>query len=128
MTDAAVRGHINRRTDAIPKCIRIGRRVAWKREDVSRWLDENEKLAPEFCCPSNAERVFGFHIPAWEDASAIEAVYEESRRISESTGIPHHVDHIVPRSGKFVCGLHTVANLRIITAEENNRKNNKFSG
>lgn len=66
--------------------------------------------------------------PAWADLSAIERLYEEAQRVSQETGTPHHVDHIVPLAGHEVCGLHVETNLRVIPAVENMRKQNKLLG
>jgi len=38
----------------------------------------------------------------------------------------YSVDHIIPLKNKYVCGLHTINNLRIITTTENLKKANKF--
>ncbi|WP_157694911.1 hypothetical protein [Caballeronia fortuita] len=64
--------------------------------------------------------------PFWSERDKIVALYTEARRITEETGIEHHVDHIVPLRGKAVCGLHVLANLRVITADQNKRKANKL--
>lgn len=39
----------------------------------------------------------------------------------------YHVDHEIPLSHELVCGLHCVANLQYLTAEENLAKGNSFS-
>jgi 5-methylcytosine-specific restriction endonuclease McrA len=65
-------------------------------------------------------------IPPWSDLIVIKGIYEECRRVTKISGIEHHVDHIVPLQNRLVCGLHVPQNLRIITAEENHKKSNKF--
>lgn len=65
--------------------------------------------------------------PKWVNYKAIESIYVECANTTKSTGIPHHVDHIVPLRGKTVCGLHVEYNLRIITATENMEKGNTLN-
>lgn len=64
--------------------------------------------------------------PPWADMAAIEAIYEQAARIALETGVPHDVDHEIPIKHPLVCGLHTEANLRIMTARENRVKRNSF--
>lgn len=63
-------------------------------------------------------------MPCWVDRNAISDIYREAARITEATGIKHHVDHIWPLQGRCFSGLHTPWNLRIITAAENLAKHN----
>lgn len=64
-------------------------------------------------------------IPAWFDAEKALKIYEDARRLSEETGIPHEVDHITPIQGEMVSGLHWHGNLQILTRTENRAKSNK---
>lgn len=64
--------------------------------------------------------------PPWVDYDAIMTVYIEAAKLTIETGIPHEVDHIVPLKNKRICGLHVPWNLRVIPAEDNRRKSNKF--
>ena len=66
--------------------------------------------------------------PKWVSAVSLAVIYKRAKEISEETGVPHHVDHIVPLNSKLVCGLHVPANLQIIPWYENVRKGNKFDG
>jgi hypothetical protein len=53
-------------------------------------------------------------------------IYHLARIRTKSTGVIHHVDHIVPLRSKLVCGLHVPENLQVIEGKLNLRKNNKW--
>jgi len=55
------------------------------------------------------------------DAALCLPFYAEARRLSRETGIPHHVDHIIPIAKG---GLHCQLNLQVLTATENLKKGN----
>jgi hypothetical protein len=60
--------------------------------------------------------------PAWADMKKIRAVYRAAAKLTKETGIPHHVDHMVPLNSKLVCGLHVENNLQVLPWIENLKK------
>lgn len=67
-------------------------------------------------------------MPSWlsdQDKESIKSIYSLCRKLTQDTGVDHHVDHIVPLRGDNVCGLHVHWNLQVVTAEENISKGNK---
>ena len=101
-------------TGAGRKCVSsTGRTYSRARADV-----EAAKLARRKAAKINAT-------PAWADRDRIAAVYVEAQRLSELTGNPHEVDHIVPLQSRLVCGLHVEHNLQVIPASINRSKSNR---
>lgn len=105
-------------------------RTKWKSECKQkaaarrrRWRENN----PEEAKARNAatEKSRRRQTPPWADRSAILEIYRECRRVSSSTGVKHHVDHVIPLNGEQISGLHVAGNLRIIPASENMAKGNK---
>lgn len=75
--------------------------------------------------------------PHWADPKKIDAIYAEAARLTRETGVPHHVDHMVPIQGpiakygpfrgmRLVYGLHCEANLQILPGTENLSKGNRY--
>ena len=78
-------------------------------------------------------------IPKWADTKAINAKYAEAKLLTETFGIPFHVDHIVPIHGKcwdrgspfygkqVVSGLHTHDNLEVVVGRDNLKKGSSWN-
>lgn len=63
--------------------------------------------------------------PPWADLEAILEVYQHAKDLTRSTGVMHHVDHIIPLQGELVSGLHVQGNLRAIPWMDNIKKGNR---
>jgi hypothetical protein len=97
------------------------------REFYNRWARENYSKVLARNVKRHADKLQ--RTPAWltaEDLFAIEMTYMHAQALTELTGIPHEVDHILPLRGKFVSGLHVPRNLQVLPAIENQRKTNKW--
>jgi len=107
-----------------------GRRKAAEasREDARQWRARNPAKVATACASRRARKLQA--TPPWQteaDRAAIAALYAEARRMTEETGILHHVDHIAPLRGRAICGLHVPGNLQVIPANDNLRKSNGWA-
>ena len=62
--------------------------------------------------------------PEWVDFSEMDEIYFQAHLLSQSTGIPHVVDHIEPLYGKTCCGLNVPWNLQALPTHLNREKSN----
>lgn len=112
----------------------------WNRENTRKWRAANleyRRMYDDQYWRNNKDKVYSKNakrralknkaIASWANLEKIKAIYAESIRLTNETGIPHVVDHIIPLNSKYICGLHCENNLQVITASENSIKHNKFS-
>jgi hypothetical protein len=96
-----------------------------ERQHKREWDKANSDWVLAYNAKRRAEKINAK--PPWltyEQELQIKDLYETSRKISESTGVLHHVDHIHPLRGENFSGLHVPWNLRVVEMIENIRKNN----
>jgi 5-methylcytosine-specific restriction endonuclease McrA len=100
----------------------------WRRENPDKYKQQGQtpKAKAQACAKASKYRARKRN-QALANANnhIITSIYAECRRLSEETGIPHEVDHIVPIS---LGGIHHETNLQIITRTENRMKGNRYSG
>lgn len=91
-----------------------------------KWRSENPEKAAAHAAKRRALKLQ--RTPRWVGPAELEAIarlYAAARHLSETSGVEHEIDHYYPLQGKRVSGLHVLANLRVITADENRRKGNR---
>lgn len=99
----------------------------WQSERARRWrLNNPEKSRAALQRRRTAVRVA---TPVWF-SELDELVTQQANELAvlreRATGFKWHVDHIIPLRGKQVSGLHVWNNLRVIPAEVNLRKSNRY--
>jgi len=59
-------------------------------------------------------------IPSWFTGESVESIYQEARAANMQ------VDHIIPLTSAFVCGLHCRDNMQLLDPIENIKKGNRY--
>lgn len=94
-------------------------------ENSKAWYEANKHRKLETTTAREKRCILA--TPTWADRELIKELYALAQKLTEQTGIPHEVDHVIPLQGEAVSGLHVPENLQVITREENRRKSNKFN-
>lgn len=93
---------------------------AWR----SEWKKRNShKVAADRALRRSTQR---HATPPWLDKKTVEPFYDEARRLTQQTGILHHVDHRYPIVHERLTGLHVPWNLCVVPASVNWSKNNRI--
>ena len=101
------------------------------REEGIKKLNNKELMAPYRTKEKVNNKTYRYRAKKFSDAAVLTqeeherilTIYRECVKLTEETGVPHHVDHIHPISKG---GKHHPDNLQILTATENIRKSNKL--
>lgn len=98
------------------------------KEEIAKRHKEYTKDNPEKYAAASAKRnaIKKLAVPEWYEKKQVEELFKKRNELTESTGIKHEVDHIIPLQHKLVCGLHCFANLQILTQSENRKKSNRY--
>lgn len=99
----------------------VAREIAVK---ARKWAKENPVKRARMGADRRAAKMNA--TPLWANKGEIEEIYAAARRLTNETGVPHHVDHIVPLKSRLVCGFHVQGNLQVLPARENMKKHNSF--
>jgi hypothetical protein len=91
---------------------------------TKRYRKRNPGLMNAHCSARRARQLSA--TPAWLGPNDFVPIYTQAKEMTLQTGVPHHVDHIVPLKHDYVCGLHVPWNLQIIPAADNQRKKNFY--
>jgi len=109
------------------------RKAKWREENrdrhnaINREWNKNNKPR-KAALQAKRKSVILQRTPSWDpEAHLIVAKYQLANMLSQASGTPYHVDHIIPLQGKNVSGLHVFSNLRVIPGAENVKKSNKYS-
>jgi hypothetical protein len=119
------------KTDERTRALQLARARKWyeanrdkNRAACANWRKNNLAVAAAAQTRRRAKKLQ--RTPVWADHDKILQFYILARELTDTTGIEHHVDHIVPLQGEMVSGLHVETNLQVIPGIENKSKGARF--
>lgn len=65
--------------------------------------------------------------PAWADKALTRDLFKLARIYTQALGVRYSVDHEIPLTSPWVCGLHVPANMRVLPLLENTAKGNAWA-
>jgi hypothetical protein len=91
---------------------------------LKKWNNENRDIRNASSKAYKTKKIN--RKPVWANKKKMICFYREAKKLTQETGTPHHVDHIVPLRSAIVSGLHCEANLQVITWRDNVVKGNRY--
>jgi hypothetical protein len=100
-----------------------------RRERRRRYASEYRKENRGYATAQNAKyRAAKLQrTPEYSENDAINEIYNQASLLSNATGTPYQVDHVIPLQGENVSGLHVPGNLMIVPDKLNTSKSNAFT-
>ena len=98
-----------------------------KLELQRKWQAKNRSKCSAYASKYLAKKLQATPTLTDDEQWMIEEIYSLCAERSETTGVAHHVDHIVPLQGTNVSGLHVPWNLQVLTAHDNISKGNSWT-
>lgn len=95
-------------------------------QKAAEWKRDNPALVNARCAKRHAAKKQ--RVPSWLtdfDKFVIQETYDMAQLMTQLTGTPYTVDHILPLQGETVSGLHVPQNLQVVTQTYNASKQNK---
>lgn len=71
---------------------------------------------------------YALSAPIWVDRAALRRIYADAVAKTKKTGLLHVVDHDIPLTHRYVCGLTVPSNLKVVPWRTNASKRNHWHG